>query len=570
MKKATYFIFYFFIVQSVYATTYNVGPGQTYTELGTVPWISLTAGDIVQIHWRSTPYPTKVFLRAQGTADNPIIIRGIPNSSGDLPILTAENAITDSQFNGYFSAQWTENLSMFLIYRGSNDSWDNYKPKHIIFEYLEFTGTKPEHTFTDQFGNTRNYSSFGTAICAIVCENLTIRHCKIHHNSQGIFTNTNGDEGQISRDLLIEYNEIWANGNVGDDHHHNIYSQAAGTIIQYNKIGSLIPGCLGSSLKDRSSGTVIRYNQIETSSRTIDLVECEEGCNVLTQEPDYDNVYIYGNLLINDITQDPAASSMIHFGFDNQSTHAKRGNLNFYNNTVYIVGNQNNYWYVNLFDIPDDNDSTTQEGTAVMYNNIIHKNGTTELRLMRDGGAINFHTNNWLQNDYVELGYQASANVIYTTNPILGTNPEFIDTVTKDFELIDTSQCIDVGTSMVGIVPTEHLPTMEYKNPASGIARVMTGSAFDIGAFEYKNVLTTDSDEFDTSITIYPNPTENTFTIHINNDTFEKGIIYNNLGQEVTEIKTNKVNVSNLSAGIYFTKIFTENGKTVIKKIIKR
>ena len=38
--------------------TYNVGPGQTYTELTDVPWLSLQAGDVVSIHYRNTPYQT--------------------------------------------------------------------------------------------------------------------------------------------------------------------------------------------------------------------------------------------------------------------------------------------------------------------------------------------------------------------------------------------------------------------------------------------------------------------------------------------------------------------------------
>ncbi len=570
MKKATYLILYLLIVQSIYATTYNVGPSQTYTELGDVPWISLIAGDIVQIHWRSMPYAEKIFLRGQGTEVNPIIIRGIPNTNGDLPVLTGENATTNAQFASYFSSQYTEDLSLFLIYRGPNDSWSDYKPKHLIIEYLEITGVKPEHTFTDQFGNVRNYSNFGTGICAIVCENLTIRHCKIHHNSQGIFTNTNGDENQISRDLLIEYNEIWDNGNVDDDKHHNIYAQAAGTIIQYNKIGSLVPGSLGSSLKDRSSGTIIRYNWIESSSRAIDLVECQEGCHILTEEPNYHDAYVYGNVIENDITQSPFASSMIHFGYDNSSVNAKRGSLFFYNNTVYIKGDTSDYWYVNLFDVTDDNNSLTMEGSLEMHNNIIHKNGTTNLRLMRDGGTIEFYTNNWLQNDYTALGYQATANVVYTTQPILGVTPDFIDVTNKNFELINSSSCVDIATSMIGIVDTDYLPTMEYKHPANGVVRVMTGSAFDIGAFEYKNVLTTDSDEFDTSVTVYPNPAKNSFTIKIKNDSIDNVVIYSELGQELRRLNTSLINISDFNGGIYFVKISTKNGKNVIKKMIKR
>ena len=257
MKKTYCFLALFLALTiSSLGATYHVGPGQTYTELGEAPWVSLTAGDTVLIHWRSMPYASKIFLRAQGTKNNPVVIRGVPNSNGDLPILTGENATTDSQFAGYFDSLWTENLAMFLIFRGPQDDYYTYKPKHIVFEYLEINGVKQENSFTDQFGNIRNYDEGGTAIYAVVCEGLTIRHCKIYDNSMAIFTNTNGiEEGQISRDLLIEYNEIWGNGKAGPDgRRHNIYSQAAGTIIQYNKIGKLREGALGASINIRENG----------------------------------------------------------------------------------------------------------------------------------------------------------------------------------------------------------------------------------------------------------------------------------------------------------------------------
>ena len=485
------YIFAFLLLQTnnTHATVYDVGPGQVHTELGTVPWTTLTAGDIVQIHWRSTPYAAKIFLRAQGTAENPVIIRGIPNASGDLPIITAENAITNPQFIDYFDPVYTEDLAMFLIFRGPDDPWATYKPKHIIFEYLELIGTRPEHTFTDQFGNTRNYSGFGTAICGIVCENLTIRHCKIHDNSQGIFTNTNGTtENEISRNLLIEYNEIWGNGNVGDDRHHNIYAQAAGTIIQYNKIGKLIPGCLGSSLKDRSSGTVIRYNTIESSARAIDMVESEDGYQILMQESNYHNAYVYGNIITNDVTSDPFSASMIHFGgFSPIST--KRGTLFFYHNTVYIVGDETDYWHVKLFDVYDDDNASTTEGSIAMYNNILRKDGTTHFKFMRYGGTLTYFPNNWFQDGYEDLHVGATAAIVYNTPPIIGTNPGFTNEAGYDFTLADNSPCIDQAISLTGIIPAEYLPTMQYDEPANGIPRTMGGSAFDLGALENQDIL---------------------------------------------------------------------------------
>lgn len=42
--------------QSLLANTFEVGPGLTYTNLGSVPWMSLNPGDTVNIHYKPGGY----------------------------------------------------------------------------------------------------------------------------------------------------------------------------------------------------------------------------------------------------------------------------------------------------------------------------------------------------------------------------------------------------------------------------------------------------------------------------------------------------------------------------------
>ncbi|MFZ4670773.1 MAG: T9SS type A sorting domain-containing protein [Flavobacterium sp.] len=73
-----------------------------------------------------------------------------------------------------------------------------------------------------------------------------------------------------------------------------------------------------------------------------------------------------------------------------------------------------------------------------------------------------------------------------------------------------------------------------------------------------------------TGIKIYPNPVSNGKLYIASATNLEKEVaIYNTLGQEVLQSKTNNqaINVSNLSKGTYFVKI-TEAGITVTKKLI--
>ena len=61
---------------------FEVGPGKAFATPSEVPWESLSAGDIVLIHWRSTPYKNKWIISGQGTSTAPIIVRGVPGPAG--------------------------------------------------------------------------------------------------------------------------------------------------------------------------------------------------------------------------------------------------------------------------------------------------------------------------------------------------------------------------------------------------------------------------------------------------------------------------------------------------------
>ncbi len=472
----------------LYAATYKVGPGQVYTELGQAPWISLSAGDTVLIHWRETPYASKIFLRAQGTKESPVVIRGVPNGNGALPVISGENATTHAQFFGYFDSLWTEHLGLFLIARGPQDDYYTYQPKNIVFEYLELTGVKKENSFTDQYGRVRHYNPFASAIHALLVEGLTVRHCRIHDNGQGIFTNSS-DVGNMSTDLLVEYNEIWGNGNADEDgREHNIYAQSLGTVIQYNRLGRLRPGSVGSTLKDRSSGTVIRYNWIEASGRALDLVEAEDGWEITTAREDYHDVYVYGNIFTNYTTKDPYGVNLIHYGFDNSPDIAKEGTLYFYNNTVYIEADQNVYWYMRLFDLGSNKD------TVALYNNIINlvapegAQTPSELHLMRDYGIANIYEKNWIQQGYMAGadGFAGELNII--SEPMTGTAPGFNDPATEDFGLKNDSPCINASAPLPASILENHPLNMEYVPHAGVRERQTVGPALELGAFENNTV----------------------------------------------------------------------------------
>src|SRR4051794_4886849 len=87
------------LATNLFATTFHVGPKQKLQAISDVPWESIKAGDEVLIDWRPEPYKDKWVICCKGTEKAPIIVRGIPNSSGKLPVIDGNGARTRKQLD---------------------------------------------------------------------------------------------------------------------------------------------------------------------------------------------------------------------------------------------------------------------------------------------------------------------------------------------------------------------------------------------------------------------------------------------------------------------------------------
>ena len=80
-------------------TVYEVGDALPFPTIGSVPWESLEPGDTVRIHHRAADYHEKWVLCRRGTASQPIVVQGVPSSSGVLPVINGIDATTRSQLD---------------------------------------------------------------------------------------------------------------------------------------------------------------------------------------------------------------------------------------------------------------------------------------------------------------------------------------------------------------------------------------------------------------------------------------------------------------------------------------
>lgn len=478
------FLFVVMFSSLLQAAIYEVGPGKTNTELDTVPWLTLTAGDQVLISWRAEPYRTKIGIRGRGTEQQPIVISGVLGPNGEKPIITGDNATTPSSLNGFFNQQWDEMLGTILIKKSSSDSW-GYKPGYILFENLVISGGHPSYQYTSQTGSKVNFGNGSAGIWAVLVENLEVKNCDFIDNANGLFVlSKNNAEEETSRNILVEGNLFSQNGISGSYREHNSYIQASDVVYQFNKFERLRPGAEGSTLKDRSSGVHVRYNWIEPSARAIDLVEPEDSFNILTNESNWENTYVYGNYIYHDADEanqegSIVGSSLIHYGGDSGNTSIYRsGNLYFYNNTYVVNSSQATSWNMRLFDL------STSDQNVVVENNIFYTQGTSAFVMLKSVGSIEFAGKNWLSNN---LGLPSSNQLTISGSIIRGDNPGFEDVQNRGLELTASSALIDEGLAINLSLPPLN---MQIDSDRNRNGRAVVGANIDLGANEFGSVIT--------------------------------------------------------------------------------
>ena len=449
-----------------YGAIYNVGPGQTLSTIGAVPWATLQPGDTVLINWRPEGYAEKWVIGRSGTAVAPITVRGVPGPNGELPVIDGRNAVTPPGLNF-----WSENRGVIKI--GGSNIPDSTFANFIVIENLEIRSGHPNYNFTDDSGTIQTYSASASSIFVERGENITVRNCRMYDSANGFFV-ASGDDG-VSRNILVEGNYIYGNGVVGSIYQHNNYTAAVNITFQYNRFGPLRSGSPGVNLKDRSAGLVVRYNWIEGGNRNLDLVDGEDSA-IIRNAPEYRKTFVYGNVLIK---QDGGNNQAVHYGGDSGTIpDYRKGKLYFYNNTLYSIRTGTTV-VMRL---------STNEEQCDARNNIFYNTSVgTNLALLAESGTLTV-ANNW-----AKTGWRNShespfdGSVTGGTTMVAGASPGFVDAANQDFRLTTGSTSIDAGTSLhTDVLPANNL-VRHYLRHQSSEPRPVNG-ALDIGAFEFSTL----------------------------------------------------------------------------------
>lgn len=440
----------------VLATTYEVGPGKTYANIGDAPWESMGAGDLVLIHWRDTPYQEKWVIAVQGTEQQPFTVRGVPNANGELPVIDGRNATTRGSINFWSEARGVVKIGGANIPAVDEPSW-------IVVENLDIRSGRTPYQFAGRNGLT-DYANNTAALYVENGRNIILRNCTLRDCGNGLFV------AQATRDMLIEGCRIYDNGIEGSIYEHNTYTAAIGIVYQFNYLGPLRTGCLGNNLKDRSAGLIVRNNWIESGNRQLDLVDAEDSSEIVN-DPGYRKTFVYGNVLIE--PDNAGNSQILHYGGDSgDASIYRKGTLYFYHNTV-ISTRTGNTTLLRL---------STNDETCDCRNNIVWTSAPgTSLALLDQTGVLHL-SHNWLKTNWTGSHSGLMGTIHDDGGNLAGEAPGFANAGTQDFHIAPSSPCSNAGAAL----HQDAYPVLfQYKKHQTYEPRLSDGKP-DMGAFEAK------------------------------------------------------------------------------------
>ncbi|MBX3438581.1 MAG: right-handed parallel beta-helix repeat-containing protein [Planctomycetaceae bacterium] len=443
--------------QTADALEYHAGPGQQLESPFEVPWHALQAGDVVFIHWREQAYRYKWVMAGRGTAEQPIIVRGVPGPEGQLPRIDGEQAVTPPPLNF-----WSEERAVIKIGGARIPEADD--PAHIVIENLEIRGAHPDYWFFGR-GGLQTYSDAASAIYVESGSHITIRNCVLRNCANGFFS------AHESSEVLLEGCELRNNGVRGSISQHNSYTASRGMTYQFNRFESLGAGCLGNNLKDRSAGLVVRYNWIEGGNRQLDLVEGDDS-EAIRRDPRYRRTFVYGNVLIE--PEDAGNNQIVHYGGDNgDESLYRKGTLYLLHNTV-VSQRSGPTTLVRL---------STNDETAVISGNILYSTAAgARLAILDESGKAQL-ARNWIHRGWVNSHEDAFQGRVDAHDNLEGESPALTDAGQFDFRPAPDSPCIDAGPSLKLADGYELSLEWEFAAPRGARRRTIDGP-LDLGAFE--------------------------------------------------------------------------------------
>ena len=351
---------------------YEVGLGKAYTTISSVPAItSWTPGTIMRI-WNTdntgsnpSTYYEYFQVKNTGTPTQPVIVCGVPDVLGNLPILDGSNSVGQSDISvgaaaGYgIMSVWAGPPTPFGYWQNGSAG-----PSYVSITGLHLRHGGPLYSYTPPGGGAA-VPWVGGASCVNLRSGsyIDIGGNDMDTCTNGLFTaeNANSAWANITQQVTVTGNHIHASGLAGSATYHQVYFQTFYGLFQGNLVNNYLSTASGSDFKWRGVEGIFRYNYLGTgAARDFDLVENQDaaqyetfedylstpgqancnaslycqgdtaGANIIAayQESEQKD-FIYGNEIF------PSGVNQVHYASDNVGGMSDRnGVLYFYNNTM--------------------------------------------------------------------------------------------------------------------------------------------------------------------------------------------------------------------------------------------
>jgi hypothetical protein len=485
------------------AATYDAGPSQTYTNLGSVPWTALLPGDTVNIYYQPSGYHEIILLCNSGLPGAPITINGVPDpATGTLPTLDGQNAVTAANTPWIDPAQ---NLEGIIVVGRSDRQPYGYIPSWIVIQNLEVQNALSTNVLTQSDGTNNNFDSSAAAIYVEFAQHFVVSGCILNDSCNGFFCGSeNNTTNELSADVLVENCWIHGNGFPGNYDGDNVNTESKGVVMQYNLIGPLAAGADGDQIVDRSSGTVLRYNEIIAgpgSGTAFWFSQTGGGAGIIDADPAYRTNYVYGNVFYN--PSNSACGEMFRYDTLDILGSPRNGTLCFYNNTVVNYSAQSQRFGTGLFCLPTAAETQQWNLHDVLdCRNNIFANVPVPANaapvqitfLISDDSTVNLGSN-WISPGFLYYQLPYLSNTFFgafngTNQFIIGdrkglNNPGFVNVAATNFYLLSSSPSIDAaGPQSPAVLSSPNNLTYEYLYPTNSQLKAVNGLGLDLGAFE--------------------------------------------------------------------------------------
>jgi hypothetical protein len=435
--------------QGDFAVVLEVGPDQDYASPCAINWSAVQGGTMVRIHWREAPYPCKIAVTTGAYESHPLVITGVPNEEGALPVLTGEDAVTSEDTELLGQNNW-------LVKLGGDDA--SSPAAWVWLQSLALTGARSDHAFTDNAGNAGTFADSAAAVRIGHASDVHLVGLEIADSNTGLEIEAD------ARDVVVSGCWLHDNGNTAFPTTANAISEGIDITYEYTRFEPLVEGAAGAALLDRSAGLVVRHNWIEGENQLLALRASDDPD--VTAAPGYRETMVYGNVLL--VPQDSSSNDVVQFDIDT-SASARPGTLFFYHNTVVSWLDE----HTDLLYLPASHQH------ADLRNNLIHSPVEDHQLVIQRGAGTVAMADNWFLADFRQSS-DGDSDLVEDRGNATGDDPGFVDLDELDLHIDGGSPCQGIAGQPASETSGHPVEYQYMKHQR----RALREAPQDVGAFE--------------------------------------------------------------------------------------